>query len=63
MKYHPDRNKKDTTKKFIDIKEAYETLSKYDPNPSPQIYSDDLIIFDNGGYHTTGTTGTFTFNT
>lgn len=34
MKYHPDRNKsKDATKKFIEIKEAYETLIKYKPNP------------------------------
>jgi len=34
MKYHPDRNKSlDATKKFIEIKEAYETLFKYDLNP------------------------------
>ena len=61
MKYHPDRNKsKDATRKFIEIKEAYEELFKYDPNP--QLMANNVIFID--PYQTYGTTGTtFTFTT
>ena len=60
MKYHPDRNKSaDATKKFIEIKEAYETLFKYDP--SPELAPQQWINF-NSPYGTITSSGnTFTF--
>jgi len=61
IKYHPDRNQTDTTKIFIQIKEAYETLFKYDPNP---VYAQPNIINLNGvsfgNFSTTGASFTFT---
>ncbi len=63
MKYHPDRNKSlDASKKFIDIKEAYETLVKYDSNPvwEPQHFANLNAAYFYGQSANTGSS-TFTF--
>jgi len=73
MKYHPDRNPgNDTTKKFIEIKNAYEALIEYvilEPVPTikyqkTQFWADGFNFVNPNSTVTTATrTGTFTFYT
>ena len=68
IKYHPDRNiNEDTTKQFIEIKEAYETLLKYnktfEPKWKPQHFWTDGFNFVNPYTTSTGRTGSWTFST
>lgn len=62
LKYHPDRNKDfDSTQKFIDIKEAYETLFKSEPFV-PIHYADlNNGFYSTNPYATQGTSGSWSF--
>ena len=69
MKYHPDKNQdNDTTKKFIEIKNAYDVLLEHavlEPIPTIKYKPTDFWMndFNFVNPYTTGSTnaGTFTF--
>lgn len=66
IKYHPDRNHSpNATEKFIEIKDAYETLFKHIETPIQQAVFNPggFVSFYGGGYYGTNTSTTFTFTT
>jgi len=66
LKYHPDRNKNsDTTKKFIEMQEAYKYLRRT-PTEREKMPTDFINFYNNYGNFSATTTAndtwTFTFN-
>jgi len=61
LKYHPDRNKEqDTTKKFIEITDAYKVILEYRKQP-PKNWTDGFVFVDPYQSNATFTTASWTF--